>query len=45
MQQPFAGLQIAATRGEILKSIMESAALYFMESIAMLKRLGIDTPE
>ena len=38
-----AGLKMTTTRGEILKSIMESATFYFVESIDALQSIGIDT--
>jgi len=38
-----AGLKMTTTRGEILKSIMESATFYFVESLDALKSIGIDT--
>ncbi|TFG61060.1 MAG: hypothetical protein E4H36_11035, partial [Spirochaetales bacterium] len=38
-----AGLKLDTTRGEILKSIMECATFYFLESIQVLKTIGIDT--
>ena len=37
------GLRTTTTRGEILKAIMESATLYFADSISALRELGIDT--
>ncbi|MHB9071362.1 MAG: FGGY-family carbohydrate kinase [Sedimentisphaerales bacterium] len=40
-----AGLKINTQRGEILKSIMECATFYFLESIDSLKKIGIDTSE
>jgi xylulokinase len=40
-----AGLRINTQRGEILKSIMECATFYFLESIDSLKKIGIDTSE
>jgi xylulokinase len=39
------GLRTSTTRGEILKSIMESVALYFVESFEALRAIGIDTSE
>lgn len=39
------GLKTRTTRGDILKSIMECTTLYFMESVLILKKLGIDTSE
>jgi len=39
------GLKMTTRRGEILKSIMESVAFYFVDSIHALKSLGIDTSE
>ncbi len=39
------GLKSSTTRGEILKSFMECETLYFMESLLILKELGIDTSE
>jgi xylulokinase len=38
-----AGLRTTTTRGEILKAIMECATLYFADSIAALRDLGVDT--
>jgi len=38
-----AGLKMHTTRGEILKSLMESATFYFVDSIESLKKLGTDT--
>jgi len=38
-----AGLKMSTARGEILKSIMESATFYFVESLDALKSIGIDT--
>ncbi len=40
-----AGLRTSTSRGEILKSIMESATLYFVEGIQALAELGIGTSE
>ncbi len=40
-----AGLKTTTTRGEILKSIMESATFYFVDSLSALARLGISTSE
>ena len=40
-----AGLKINTQRGEILKSIMECATFYFLESIDSLKKIRIDTSE
>lgn len=40
-----AGLRTSTSRGEILKSIMESATLYFVECIQALADLGIGTSE
>ncbi|MFZ2655957.1 MAG: FGGY family carbohydrate kinase [Victivallales bacterium] len=40
-----AGLKASTTRGEILKSIMESASYYFVDSIESLARLGIRIEE
>jgi len=37
------GLRTTTTRGEILKAIMESTTLYFVESVAALRALGINT--
>lgn len=37
-----AGLRTTTQRGEILKAIMESATLYFLESLDSLKAMGID---
>jgi xylulokinase len=37
------GLKTTTTRGEILKSIMECATLYFVDSIDALRELGVDT--
>jgi xylulokinase len=39
------GLKTSTTRGEILKSIMESVTFYFVDSINSLKALGMDTSE
>jgi xylulokinase len=39
------GLKTSTSRGEILKSIMESVTFYFAESIKALKDLGIDSSE
>lgn len=39
------GLHAGTTRGEILKSIFESVTLYFVEGLAALRRIGIDTSE
>lgn len=39
------GLKTSTTRGEILKSVMEGAAFYFVDSLAALGRLGINTSE
>jgi len=39
------GLRTSTTRGEILKSIMESETLYFVQSINALRELGVDTSE
>lgn len=39
------GLKTSTTRGEILKSIMESETFYFLESIQALKTMGIDSSE
>ncbi|MFA6569258.1 MAG: FGGY family carbohydrate kinase [Victivallales bacterium] len=39
------GLKTSTTRGEILKSIMESTSYYFADSIESLGRLGISTEE
>lgn len=39
------GLKTSTTRGEILKSIMESATYYFADSIESLGRLGISIGE
>lgn len=39
------GLKTHTTRGEIFKSIMESITFYFCDSLASLKRMGIDTSE
>lgn len=36
-----AGLKTSTRRGEILKAIMECAALYFMESIEILQKTGM----
>jgi len=38
-----AGLKAGTTRGEILKSLMEGATFYFIESIDGLRSLGVDT--
>ena len=37
------GLKTGTTRGHILKAIQEGIALYFVEGIEALRRLGIDT--
>lgn len=39
------GLKTSTTRGEILKSIMECETFYFVESLAALRDMGIDTTE
>jgi xylulokinase len=39
------GLKTSTTRGEILKSIMESVTFYFAESLHALKEIGVDTSE
>jgi xylulokinase len=39
------GLQTSTSRGEILKSIMESVTFYFAESMQALGDLGIDSSE
>ena len=39
------GLSTATTRGEILKSIMESETFYFVESVEGLREMGIDVSE
>lgn len=39
------GLKLSTTRGEILKAIMEGATFHFVEGIAALRRMGIDTTE
>jgi xylulokinase len=39
-----AGLHTSTTRGDILKAIMESTTLYFVDSIAALERMGIRIP-
>ena len=39
------GLQTSTTRGEILKSIMESVTFYFAEGMPALRDLGIDSSE
>ena len=39
------GLHTSTTRGEILKAIMESATLYFVDGIQGLRRMGIDLTE
>lgn len=39
------GLKTSTTRGEILKSIMECATMYFVDSIQALETLGMDTSE
>jgi xylulokinase len=39
------GLRTATTRGEILKALMESETLYFADSLAALRAMGIDTSE
>jgi len=38
-----AGLKMSTTRGEILKAIMEGATFYFVDSMRILKKMGIDT--
>ena len=40
-----AGLRTSTRRGEILKAIVEGTALYFVESLGILARLGIPTRE
>ncbi len=40
-----AGLKTSTTRGEILKSIMECATFYFVDSLSALERLGISASE
>jgi len=37
------GLRTRTTRGDILKAILECTALYFVEGIAAMRRLGMDT--
>jgi xylulokinase len=39
------GLRTSTTRGEILKSIMESVTFYFVDSLKALREMGIDTSE
>ncbi|MBA4387622.1 MAG: hypothetical protein C0404_06550 [Verrucomicrobia bacterium] len=39
------GLRTTTQRGEILKAIMECTTLYFVDSIAALRRIGADTTE
>ncbi|MBZ5516539.1 MAG: hypothetical protein LAN62_17160 [Acidobacteriia bacterium] len=39
------GLKTGTTRGEILKSIMESATFYFAESVKALAEMGVDISE
>lgn len=39
------GLHTSTTRGEILKSIMECATLYFVDGLQSLKRMGINITE
>jgi xylulokinase len=39
------GLKLGTTRGEILKSIMESATLYLAEGVRALSVLGLETKE
>lgn len=39
------GLKTGTARGEILKSIMESATFYFVDSLSALERLGIRAAE
>jgi xylulokinase len=39
------GLKTSTTRGEILKSIMESVTFYFAESLQALKELGVNPSE
>jgi xylulokinase len=40
-----AGLRTHTTRGEILKAIMESVALYFVDGLLALEGMGIDLSE
>jgi xylulokinase len=40
-----AGLKTSTKRGEILKAILESETFYFVESLDVLRSLGIDTSE
>jgi xylulokinase len=40
-----AGLKTSTSRGEILKSILESVTFYFVDSVWALRDLGIDTNE
>lgn len=40
-----AGLTTATTRGHILKGIMEGATYYFVEHLATLRTMGVDTSE
>ena len=39
------GLKTSTSRGEILKSIMESVTFYFADSINALRNMGVDTSE
>lgn len=39
------GLKTSTTRGEILKSIMESVSFYFAETVDTLRDMGVDTSE
>jgi xylulokinase len=39
------GLRSTTRRGEILKAIMEGATLHFVDAVAALGRMGIDTTE
>jgi xylulokinase len=39
------GLHTSTTRGEILKSIMESVTFYFVECLDALRRIGIEPAE
>jgi xylulokinase len=40
-----AGLRTSTTRGEILKAILECETLYFADSLAALRRMGVETAE
>lgn len=39
------GLRVSTTRGDILKAIMESVTLYFVESMDALRKLGLGASE